>query len=224
MHFARGSVVVEDHNIPALICVADLMLENPQIKVGVEAQKGIELAAERAEAIVGWLVSQGGVSVSRLRTIGGGGHGGGGSEGGASSTSAEATGGAAVADGASGGAWHVRFNVIAEIKISDQLQFDGGSDALRDESKETLRQVAHVLQSRPDVKRLTVEGHTCSDGPLPYNEQLSRERAATVRAFLKDECGVAEARLTTVGHGPNKPITTQYTQRRTNRRVEFLCM
>jgi outer membrane protein OmpA-like peptidoglycan-associated protein len=44
--------------------------------------------------------------------------------------------------------------------------FTGGSDALGDASKETLRAVAGVLQSRKDVKRLTIEGHTCSDGPL----------------------------------------------------------
>jgi len=71
-----GSTVVEDVNVPALICVADLMLTSPAIKVGVEAARGIELAAERAESIVQWLVDQGGVSVSRLRTSGGSGGGG----------------------------------------------------------------------------------------------------------------------------------------------------
>ena len=198
--------------------------------MGVEAAPGIELAAERAEAIVGWLVSQGGVSVSRLRTTGGvgggGGSSGGSSSGGSSSGSSSGGGGGQPTGGGAGGggAWHIRFNVIAEIKISDQLSFDGGSDSLRDDSKATLRAVAKVLQSRPDVKRLTVEGHTCSDGPLNWNEQLSRERAMTVHRFLKDECGVAEARLQTVGHGPNKPVSQQYSERRVNRRVEFLCM
>ena len=38
VEFYAGSAVVEDHNIPALICVADLMLENPQIKVGATSK------------------------------------------------------------------------------------------------------------------------------------------------------------------------------------------
>ena len=46
------------------------MLENPKIKVGVQTAPGIELAAERAESICEWLVMQGGVSISRLRTTG----------------------------------------------------------------------------------------------------------------------------------------------------------
>jgi outer membrane protein OmpA-like peptidoglycan-associated protein len=114
--------------------------------------------------------------------------------------------------------------VIAEIQITDQLSFTGGSDALGDASKETLRAVAGVLQSRKDVKRLTIEGHTCSDGPLEWNERLSRERAATVRGLLSGECGVAADRLSTVGFGPRKAITDEYCHRRRNRRVEFLVL
>jgi outer membrane protein OmpA-like peptidoglycan-associated protein len=180
------------------------MLENPQIKVGVESAPGIELAAERAEAIVGWLVDQGGVSVSRLRTT-------------ESAKRRESS-------GQAGGCWHIRFNVLAEIKISDRLEFDGGNSALREASKETLRAVGKVLMTRRDVGRLTIEGHTCSDGPEHWNVQLSRERAQAVRDFLVGECGVGRDRLDMVGHGPKKPLTESYTARRQNRRVEFLVL
>ena len=212
VEFRAGSAVVEEVNVPALICVADLMLTNPTIKVGVEAAPGIELGAERAEGIVQWLVDQGGVSVSRLRTM---------------PPPAAAVGRArasAGGGGGGGGTWHIRFNVLAEIKISDQLAFGGGSDTLVEDSKQTLRSVASVLQTRHDVKRLTIEGHTCSDGPLIWNEQLSRERAEAVRRFLTHECGVATDRLKIVGHGPHKAITDDYLHRRRNRRVEFLVM
>ena len=70
--------------------------------------------------------------------------------------------------------------VIRAHGVDTVVTIDGGSDSLRDPSKETLRAVAKVLSSRNDVKRLTIEGHTCSDGPLVWNEQLSRERAAVV--------------------------------------------
>lgn len=214
----HAQAVVEEINVPALICVADLMLENPQIKVGVESAPGIELASERAEAIVGWLVDQGGVSVSRLRTTSGSAGNGSAGIGSAGSANRRESGGQA------GGCWHIRFNVLAEIKISDKLEFDGGNSALREASKETLRAVGKVLMTRRDVGRLTIEGHTCSDGPEHWNIQLSRERAQAVRDFLVDDCGVGRDRLDLVGHGPKKPLTESYSTRRQNRRVEFLVL
>ena len=87
-----------------------------------------------------------------------------------------------------------------------------------------VRAVAHVLQTRGDVRRLTIEGHTCTDGPEHWNMQLSRERAGSVQRFLRDECGVTRERLETVGFGPRRPLLDGHTNRRRNRRVEFLVM
>ena len=159
-------------------------------QVGVESAPGIELAAERAEAIIGWLIEHGGVSVSRLRMGGGGsgGGGGGGTRGGGGGSSGSGHEGAT----GSSGSWHIRFNVIAEIKISDKLEFDGGSDCLRDESQKTLRAVAEVLKARRDVGRLTIEGHTCSDGPEVWNMQLSRAPVTTcVECGLRHSSGLS---------------------------------
>jgi outer membrane protein OmpA-like peptidoglycan-associated protein len=205
--------------VPALICVADLMMSEPQIKVGVQAAPGIELGAERAEAICNWLVEQGGVSISRLRVT----------EARRAGGSGSAAVRAATADQGSGssgedGTWHVRFHVIAEVKISDRLEFDGGSDELREESKETLKAVAQILQTRRDVPRLTVEGHTCSDGPEVWNMQLSRQRAESVQRFLREDCGVSRERLNVTGFGPRRPLVEGHMGRRRNRRVEFLVM
>ena len=197
------------------------MLENPKIKVGVQTAPGIELAAERAESICEWLVMQGGVSISRLRTTGSASSSSSSGSGAASPSSVVGDGGGA---GTGGGTWHVRFHVIAEIKISDRLEFDGGSDALRAESKETLKAVGKVLMSRRDVGRLTIEGHTCSDGPEQWNMVLSRERAECVEKFLLNECGVSRDRLTTVGYGPTRPVVESHMERRRNRRVEFLVL
>ena len=122
------------------------------------------------------------------------------------------------------GSWHIRFHVVAEIKISDRLEFDGGSDGLRDDSKETLRAVAKIYNARRDLPRLTIEGHTCSDGPEQWNMVLSNERARSVEKFLLDECRVDPDRLKTVGHGPKKPLVDKYVERRRNRRVEFLVL
>ncbi len=118
----------------------------------------------------------------------------------------------------------MRFNVLAEIKISDKIEFDGGAHELRSASKETLRAVGKILMTRADVRRLTIEGHTCSDGPQEWNMVLSRERAQAVKNFLLQECGVAESRLNLIGHGPTKPCVEAYIERRRNRRVEFLVM
>ena len=76
-------------------------------------------------------------------------------------------------------------NVLAEIKISDKIEFDGGAHELRSASKETLRAVGKILMTRADVRRLTIEGHTCR-GPQEWNmvragtRRRSRTSAARV--------------------------------------------
>ena len=93
---------------------------------------------------------------------------------------------------------------------------------MQPQSERVLDAVGALLRSRPDIRRLTVEGHTCTDGPLSWNQQLSRDRAAVVRDYLERRCGVPRSRLEMAGHGPSKPLDESYCNRRRNRRVEFL--
>jgi len=108
--------------------------------------------------------------------------------------------------------------------ISHGIQFDVNSDQLKPESMNILSQVADALNKKPALK-LRIEGHTDSTGDADKNLDLSRRRAASVKAALV-KLGIDASRLTTDGFGQAKPIGSNDTVqgRAENRRVEFIGM
>ena len=76
--FEKGQVVLQEMCIPALVAVAEVMKTKPTLKVNVRARGDdtdadntdfqVRLRKDRGQAVCDWLVGQGGVSLSRLRT------------------------------------------------------------------------------------------------------------------------------------------------------------
>jgi outer membrane protein OmpA-like peptidoglycan-associated protein len=87
-----------------------------------------------------------------------------------------------------------------------------------------LDQIGAVLNSRPDLRKIRVEGHTDSRGSDDYNLDLSTRRAASVRNYLIEKDGVPAERLVSEGFGETRPIAPNETKkgRAENRRVEFM--
>jgi outer membrane protein OmpA-like peptidoglycan-associated protein len=79
-----------------------------------------------------------------------------------------------------------------------------------------------MLKAYPNVA-VNVAGHTDNTGDPTANKRLSAERAAAVKQTLVT-MGVAGARITDEGLGPDKPIASNDTEegRAKNRRVELL--
>jgi outer membrane protein OmpA-like peptidoglycan-associated protein len=80
-----------------------------------------------------------------------------------------------------------------------------------------------MLQDHPDL-RLTIEGHTDSDGDDAQNQGLSERRAASVKAFLVEAYGVDASRLETAGFGESTPVAPNNTPegKQQNRRVDLV--
>ncbi|WP_426745386.1 Ig-like domain-containing protein [Myxococcus faecalis] len=108
------------------------------------------------------------------------------------------------------------------ILILEKVYFATGKDIILPRSFPLLKQVAAVLRANPQVELLRVEGHTDDQGNDAANLDLSRRRAANVRAFLVKE-GIDAGRLESQGFGEAKPVDTNKTAkgRENNRRVEF---
>jgi len=72
--------------------------------------------------------------------------------------------------------------------------------------------------------KVTIIGHTDSDGDAAQNLDLSKKRAASVRILLTTEFGIDGTRLQTDGLGETKPVSDNNTAegKAQNRRVEFI--
>ena len=109
-----------------------------------------------------------------------------------------------------------------EIEINDRVQFETGKATLLSESQSILDQVAQIMKDNPDIKVVSIEGHTDNEGGRRSNKKLSKKRASSVRKYLIEQ-GISGKRLKTKGYGQDVPIADNDTEdgRYQNRRVEF---
>lgn len=109
------------------------------------------------------------------------------------------------------------------IAIDETIQFAMSQAKILEVSFDTLSKLAALLQARPEISLLRIEGHTDSTGRQAANLSLSKARAESVKTFLVGK-GVAAERLEAVGVGGNRPIASNEDAagRAQNRRVEFV--
>jgi outer membrane protein OmpA-like peptidoglycan-associated protein len=107
--------------------------------------------------------------------------------------------------------------------VTHGILFDSGSSKIKPESYKTLADIGALLTENPTL-RLSIEGHTDSDGADDSNLKLSEDRAAAARAYLVETYKVDGGRLETRGFGESKPIDTNDTPegKANNRRVELV--
>ncbi len=129
---------------------------------------------------------------------------------------------------------HIPKEVIKEIVVDkyivaiseDKLVLVGVNFAfdksdLLPESYIVLDKAVKLLNDKPKVD-VEIEGYTDYIGSEEYNQQLSVERAITVKNYLVSK-GIADSRLSTVGFGKGNPVATNETEegRAMNRRIVF---
>ena len=107
--------------------------------------------------------------------------------------------------------------------ITHGILFDSGSARIRAESYKTLADIGQLLTEAPAL-RLSIEGHTDSDGSEESNLTLSQDRAGAVKTYLTETYKIDASRLETKGWGESKPLDTNNTPegKANNRRVELV--
>jgi outer membrane protein OmpA-like peptidoglycan-associated protein len=107
------------------------------------------------------------------------------------------------------------------VNMSDVL-FDTGAFTLKSGAREKLSKVAGILLAYPGLN-IEVDGHTDNVGGDEYNQNLSEQRAGSVRDYLVAQ-GVATNSITAKGFGKTQPVGTNDTAagRQINRRVELV--
>jgi outer membrane protein OmpA-like peptidoglycan-associated protein len=124
----------------------------------------------------------------------------------------------------------VQFNAILEtrdtarglvVNMSDVL-FDSAKFTLRPAAREKLAKISGIVLAYPTLA-LAIEGNTDSVGGDAYNQQLSENRAGSVRDYLATE-GIPAASMSAHGFGKTQPVASNDTAegRQQNRRVELV--
>lgn len=122
------------------------------------------------------------------------------------------------------GAPDTRNKLLTEGRFSTTgIYFNTNSADIKPESYGILKEIADVLAQNPEVK-ISIIGHTDSDGDEAHNLDLSKRRAASVRQALIDSFGIQGDRMQTDGKGEAQPAESNDTPagKAANRRVEFV--
>jgi outer membrane protein OmpA-like peptidoglycan-associated protein len=108
--------------------------------------------------------------------------------------------------------------------VTNGIKFDSGKATLKPESMGVINEIVKLMNEHPEIK-FSVEGHTDSDGDTQMNQQLSEQRAETVKNTLVD-MGIAADRLVSKGFGEEVPVADNNSPegKANNRRVEFVKM
>ena len=109
------------------------------------------------------------------------------------------------------------------ITLSGSVLFASAKSELLPAAQLKLNDVANALIKEDPLSKIVVEGHTDSQGGVPYNQELSQKRAQSVRDYLVSR-GIASDRIASQGFGPSRAIAdnTSPEGRANNRRVEIV--
>ena len=122
------------------------------------------------------------------------------------------------------GGLDLRRTLMTDGRVSTNgILFESGSANIQPRSLGIVMQISQVLQQDESMK-LTIVGHTDSDGGDDTNLKLSKDRAIAVKQALVDLYNISADRLQTDGKGEGVPVADNSTAdgKAQNRRVEFI--
>ena len=104
------------------------------------------------------------------------------------------------------------------------VNFDFDKSDIRPDSRPVLDEAITTLKENPGI-RVSVQGHTDSQGTEEYNLKLSERRANAVYRYLVAG-GISPDRMEVVGVGESQPVADNSTEsgRAQNRRVELVIL
>lgn len=106
--------------------------------------------------------------------------------------------------------------------VLENLLFEFGKAQIIKESEPELIKLLSFLNENLEIK-IKIYGHTDDIGEDSFNDELSRNRAASVKIFLVNN-GIMANRIETFGYGSSRPIISDKNKKQfwQNRRVEIV--
>ncbi|MEO8234971.1 MAG: OmpA family protein [Flavobacterium sp.] len=105
---------------------------------------------------------------------------------------------------------------------TNEILFDSGKASIKPSSIKVIDEIGNVLKVNPKIK-ISITGHTDSDGDDKKNLELSKLRAMAVKTELVRKFELNEDNIQVIGKGETQPISKNMTEegKKLNRRVEF---
>ncbi len=116
-------------------------------------------------------------------------------------------------------------------ELVEQLEYESGEVKVKAAGLVILDRIADFLRTTASDRPIRVEGHAdnMEIGPslrsaFASNWELSRARAAGIVRHLVEKGGLDSAKLSAVGYGATRPVTSNATEegRKRNRRIEIV--
>ena len=108
-----------------------------------------------------------------------------------------------------------------KVFVLEGVNFETGKATITQDSYISLMKVVDIMEAFPETA-FEIVGHTDNVGRKEKNQQLSLDRANSVKNFLVEK-GINESRIQTRGAGDSEPVASNKTAegRAKNRRIEF---
>jgi outer membrane protein OmpA-like peptidoglycan-associated protein len=92
-----------------------------------------------------------------------------------------------------------------KLRLPEDQLFTYNSADLQGSAVSQLQKLATLIKRNPK-STFTVEGYTDSFGPPDYNQELSQQRAESVKRYLVESMGINPAQVEARGYGQSKFI------------------
>lgn len=112
-------------------------------------------------------------------------------------------------------------NGSIQVLLEERVGFATNSSTLRPEFTPVLQKVAAVALDFPETL-IELLGHADARGEESFNYALSRQRAAAIKTFLREQ-GIDERRIFVIAYGESAPVADNRSAAglAANRRVEI---
>ena len=113
-------------------------------------------------------------------------------------------------------------HALDAIVIKGTIHFETNKATILPDGQQILNEVIDALSKNPQIRRISIEGHTDDRGDAAKNLQLSKDRARAVQDYML-KSGIHSDRLTSEGFGMTRPLVPNSSSgnRAKNRRVDF---
>ena len=105
---------------------------------------------------------------------------------------------------------------------TNEILFDSNKATIKPSSKKVLDDLGKALQENVNIK-VSITGHTDSDGEEKANQKLSEQRAESVKNYLNKNFDISKSRMNIFGSGESENIAENNSEenKKLNRRVAF---